>query len=51
MLKKYNFFRFYKLQQEIYQKLLNKRDIINEFYEEKYVIIIRIRKREIISKS
>jgi len=43
--------RFHKLQQKVHQKLLSKRDIIDEFYEEEYVIIIEIRRREIILES
>jgi len=40
--------RFHELQQEIHQKLLSKRDIIDELYEEKYAMIIRTYRREII---
>jgi len=40
--------RFHKLQQEVHQELLSKRDTIDEPYEEEYAMNIETRKREII---
>ena len=42
---------FHELQQEVHQRLLSKRDIIDEPYEEGYAMIMGTHKREIISKS
>jgi len=42
--------RFHELQQEVHQRLLSKRDIIDESYEEECAMIMRIRKREIIPR-